>query len=156
MSDSKVKVTAKDGCVIVKSDSNGNYGHIRVEQVRMVVDDTTGFAKRKLLSALVPGTIEDLKGFGWSEGDEVNGKIRIVEQLKPFNKKEPDRDFKIAGETGVVCQQNGQPIYRKHFFTLNMNLGDDLEHHTNRDEISEVYAELKENAALKPNEDFNL
>jgi hypothetical protein len=160
MSDSKVKVTAKDGHVIVKSKKNEDYGHIRVEQVRMVVDDTTGFAKMKPISALIPGTIKDLKGFGWSEGDEVDGMIRIVEQMKPFNKKDPDRDLKIAGKTGIVCQKDGEPIYRKHFFTLNMNLGDTLEAHNNQEEISEAHAALKEaegeGSAIKPNEDFNL
>lgn len=156
MSDSKVLVTSKDGHVIVKS-ANEEFGHIRVEQVRMVVDDTTGFAKMKKISALVPGKISHLKGFGWKDGDEVNGKIRIVERLSPFNKKDPDRDLKIAGKSGIVCEQDGKPIYRKHFFTLNINLGDDLKEHTNDDEIREAYAALNgETEGIQPNEDFNL
>ena len=160
MSDSKVLVTAnKEGHVIVKSKNNPEYGHIRVEQQRMVIDDSTGFAKLKPISALVPGTIKDLKGFGWKDGDEVNGKIRIVEQFDPFNKKDEDRDLKVAGKTGIVCSQDGQPIYRKHFFTFNIDLADKLEEHTNQEEISEAHAALKlEGAgdAITPNEDFNL
>lgn len=156
MSDSKVLVTAKDGHVIVQS-ANKNFGHIRVEQVRMVLDDNTGFAKRKKISALIPGTIQDLKGFGWKEGDEVEGKIRIVERLHPFNKKDPDRDLKIAGKSGVTCEQDGKPIYRKHFFTFNLSLDDALEAHTNEEEIREAYAEINgEEAGIKPNEDFDL
>ena len=82
---SKVKVTADDaGNVIIRSAKNPEYGHIRVEQVRMVIDDT-GFARKKKLSALIPGTVEDLKCFGWSDGDETNGQIVIKDSLKPFN-----------------------------------------------------------------------
>jgi len=160
MSDSKVLVTAKDGHVIVKSVNNGVYGHIRVEQVRSTIDDSTGFAKMKKISALVPGTIKDLKGFGWKDADEISGKIRIVERLNPFNKKDPDRDLKIAGKSGVVCEKDGQPIYRKHFFTFNLDLADALIAHTNEDEIREMYEANKEVngnvSSIEPNEDFNL
>jgi len=159
MSDSKVQVTSnKEGHTVVISKNNADYGHIRVVQERMVIDDNTGFAKLKPISALVPGTVKDLKGFGWKDGDLVDGKIRIVEQLTPFNKKDEDRDHKVAGKTGIVCCQDGQPIYRKHFFTFNMKLEDKLEKHTNQEEISEAHAKLKEDvgAGIEPNEDFNL
>jgi len=158
MSDSKVKVTAnKDGHVIVKSGNNEEYGHIRVEQVRMVVDDTTGFAKMKKISALIPGIIKELKGFGWTDQQEIEGKIRIVEQFHPFNKKEPDRDIKIAGKSGIVCTFDGKPIYRKHFWTPKASLEDSMQEHDNDAEISQAYAELKEEeGVVKPNDDFNL
>jgi len=157
MSDSKVLVTAKDGHVIVISKNNSDYGHIRVQQNRMVIDDSTGFAKLKPISALIPGAVKDLKGFGWKEGDEVDGKIRIVEQLEPFNNKDEDRDHKVAGKTGIVCVQDDQPIFRKHFFTFNMNLEDKLEEHTNQEEISAAHAALKlENSNMPQSEDFNL
>jgi hypothetical protein len=155
MSDSKVTVTAnKEGHVIVTSKNNADYGHIRVQQIRMVVDDTTGFAKMKPISALIPGTVKDLNGFGWSENDEVSGKIRIVEQLKPFNPKNPDRDLKVAGKSGITCMQDGKPIYRKHFFSLNGEIADKLEAHDNQDEIKAAYA--VETSAMEPNKDFDL
>lgn len=176
MNNSKVKVTAnKEGHVIVKSGTNAIYGHIRVEQVRMVIDDVTGFAKRKKISALIPGIIDDLKGFGWSDNQEIEGKIRIVEQLYPFNKKDPDRDLKIAGESGIVCCKDGTPIYRKHFYTQNISLNDINELHNNEDEILQAYEEAKgyadvngnvvkaepvevdgNKASIQHNDDFNL
>ena len=117
--ESKVKVTADQaGNVIVRSAKNPEYGHIRVEQIRMVIDDT-GFARKKKLSALIPGTVEDLKGFGWSDSDEVGGHIIVKDSLKPFNKKDPERDYKVAGKSGVVCCVDGQPIFRRNFYTLN-------------------------------------
>ncbi|MBP01292.1 MAG: hypothetical protein CMM25_00570 [Rhodospirillaceae bacterium] len=154
--DAKTKVAAdKAGNVIVRSSNNPEYGHIRVEQTRMVIDDS-GFARRKKLSALIPGLVEDLKGFAWSADEQVEGKIIVKESLNPFNSSDPERDYKIAGNSGIVCCQDGQPIYRKNFFTLSSSAEDVSVEHTNGDEIKAAYAELKENAALKPNEDFSL
>jgi len=156
--DSKVKVTAdKAGNVIVKSANNPEFGHIRVEQTRMVVEDN-GFARRKKLSALIPGTITDLKGFGWESDQEVEGKIIVKESVKPFNKRDPERDFKVAGKSGVVCTVDDAPIYRKHFYTLSSTADDVLVEHDNEEEIKAAYAELNEETqdAVQPNENFDL
>ena len=142
--DSKVLVTAKDGHVIVKS-KNADFGHIRVEQTRMVIEEN-GFARKKTLSALIPGTIADLKGFGWEVGQEVEGKIIVKEATSPFNKRDPERDFKIAGKSGVVCTTEENPIYRKHFYTLSSTADDVLLAHDNVEDIKAAYAELGENA----------
>lgn len=154
--DAKVVVAAdKAGNVIVRSSNNPEYGHIRVEQTRMVIDES-GFARRKKLSALIPGLVEDLKGFGWEAGELVSGKIIVKESLTPFNANDPERDYKIAGNSGIVCCQDGQPIYRKNFFTLSSSAEDTSVEHTNGEEIKAAYAELKETSAMKPNQDFSL
>lgn len=141
---SKVRVNADAaGNVIVPSKNNPGYGHIRVEQIRMIIDER-GFARKKTVSALIPGTIEDLKAFGWVAGSEVEGKIVVKERLTPFNTSEPERDYKVAGETGIVCCQDGQPIYRKAFYTLNMNAYDETVEHTNGEDIKAAYAEIVE------------
>jgi hypothetical protein len=158
MNDSKVKVTAHEGEDVIVIGANAEYGYIRVEQERMVIDDNTGFARTVLLSALVPGAVVDLKKFNWVADQIVDGKIRIVEQMIPFNKKDVNRDIKVAGKTGIVCSKNGQPIYRKYFFTRNLALEDKLEEHTNEAEISERYSSMQSGvtAGVSPNEDFNL
>jgi hypothetical protein len=158
MSKSKVKVSSDDaGNVIVKGDNNPEYGYIRVTQTKMDTDSRTGFAKMKEVTALIPGTITDLKGFGWSAGQTVDGNIIVVESLEPFNKKDPDRDLKIAGETGVICTVEGQPIYRRNIFTFNASLNDELIQHDNQDDIKAAYASAKaSSSAVQPNEDFNL
>jgi hypothetical protein len=162
-----VKVTADEaGNVIVKSKTNPEYGHIRVEQTRMLIDNS-GFARKMKLSALIPGTVEDLAGFGWDAGEAVEGKIIVRQSLAPFNKKDPERDYKIAGETGIVCCVDGEPIYRKHFYTADSTATDyDTDEsgeivngglkHTNGLEIQAAYASSKESAKLEPNQDFNL
>ena len=154
--DARVVVAADTaGNVIVRSSNNPEYGHIRVEQTRMVIDDS-GFARKKKLSALIPGLVEDLKGFGWTSGELVDGKIIVKESLTPFNTQEPERDYKIAGNSGIVCCQDGMPIYRKNFFTLSTSAEDTSVEHTNGEEIKAAYAELKETSAMRPNEDFSL
>jgi len=138
---SNVRVTADDnGNVVIVSKNNPEWAHIRVEQSRIVIDDN-GFARKRTISALVHGTVEDLKSFGWTANSELPGKIIFKESLEPFNVTQPERDYKIAGKTGIVCCQDGQPIYRKTFYTMNANAVDKSEAHTNIEDIRAAYAE---------------
>ena len=149
---SKVKVTADDaGNVIIPSQSNPEWGYIRVIQDRMFIDDN-GFARKKTLSALIPGLVTDLKGFDWKNNQEVSGSIVVRESFESFNAKEPERDYKIAGKSGIVCCQDGQPIYRKTFYTLKNAAEDVAVAHTNIEDIRASYAqgaEVKENSNLQ-------
>jgi len=154
--DAKVKVTADDkGLVIIPSENNPLYGYIRVAQTRMQIDDATGFAKRVNLSALIPGKVEDLKGFGWVAGQEVEGKIRVVEQLEAFSDKNPEKDYKVAGSSEIVCTVDDQAIYRKHFYCMNASKEDVYLEHNNQDVIKAHYANAPK-TAMKPSEDFTL
>lgn len=143
---SKVKVAGDEtGSVIVISKSNPEYGTIRVVQDRAVFDES-GFARKKSLSALIAGRVSDLKSFGWKSNQELDGKIVIRESLTPFNAKDPDRDFKVAGKSNIVCCLDGEPIYRKTFYTENMNLQDEIIAHNNTDAIRAAFLEEKEKA----------
>jgi hypothetical protein len=71
--------------------------------------------------------------------------------LSPFNPDNPDRDLKLAGETGVICRYDDQPIYRQTFFTPNMSAYDTLIAHTNADEIREVQAAQRTLATMTAN-----
>lgn len=148
---SAVRVTAIDGNVVIPSRSNPKWGYIRVEQARIVIDDR-GFGQIKPVSALIQGLIKDLKKFGWREGQELKGVIIFKEQLTPFNKKEPHRDYKVAGKSGIVCCIDGSPIYRKTFYKPNPNAQDvyilddngNPMGHTNGDEIRLAYEQMAE------------
>ena len=142
---SKVKVTAEEvtGNVVVVSKNNPEWGHIRVEQSRTTIDDN-GFARKRNISALIHGTVEDLKSFKWVNGQEVTGQIIAKESLEPFNMNSPERDYKIAGKTGIVCCQDGQPIYRKTFYTLNSSAEDVLVSHNNIEDIRAAYSTSNE------------
>ena len=142
---SKVKVTADDaGNVIIPSQSNPEWGYIRVIQDRMFIDDN-GFARKKTLSALIPGLVTDLKGFDWKNNQEVSGSIVVRESFESFN-----------GKSGIVCCQDGQPIYRKSFYTLSTDVKDFTIEHNNGDAIKAAYVISKETVATTETSDFAL
>jgi hypothetical protein len=135
---SKVKVVAdKNGNIIGVSTNNPEYGYIRVEQVATQINDQ-GWLRNVKRSAIIKGKVEDLLSCNYKEGSEIQGSIVVKESFEPFNPTNPERDFKIAGETGVVCRVDDQPIYRQTFFTKNPNAIDELITHTNSDEIRDV------------------
>ena len=153
---SKVKVVADatTGAVINVSPNNDDYGYIRVEQARTVIDDN-GFLRRKVVSTLVPGLLPDLQAENYYNGQELPGKIIIKESLTPFNEKTPEKDLKIAGDTGIVCKFEGSPIYRKTQYTLASNAEDVLIKHDNVEELRAAYAvQNSKPQAIKPNTDF--
>ena len=158
---SKVIVTADatTNAVINVSQNKPEWGYIRVQQVRTMIDDN-GFLKRKTVSAIVPSLLVDLQASGFFAGQQLDGKIVIEESLEPFNDKTPERDLKIAGETGIVCTLAGQPIYRRTKFSFDGNISDTLIKHDNVEELRAAYAisskpntEALKNAA---GQDFNI
>lgn len=145
-------VTNEDGNVVNYSESNSGFGHIRVEQTRSIIDEK-GWLTRKKLIAFIPGKVEDLEDAGYAEGQVLNGKIIIKESLKPFNVKNPEKDIKLAGITGIQCKVGNDPIYRKCIYTEDLTQSDEFIQHTNSDEIKSQY---KRTITLKPNESFSL
>ena len=157
--ETKVKVTGDElGNVIHQSVNNPEYGYVRVEQVRSIFDDN-GFLRRKKISALIHGTMEDLKQEGYYVGLELPGKIVIIESIKPTNKKDGTINLKYAGDTGVVCKINGQPIYRKTIYTIITNVVDELVKHDNSEEIKAANGQSKiKLSAVNPlaSDEFNI
>jgi hypothetical protein len=152
---SKVFVVADETGAVINVSDNSDYGYVRVQQTRTMIDDN-GFVRRKSISALMPGLVEDLKAMNLYGGQALDGKIVIEEALSPFNKKNPERDLKIAGETGIVCTLGGLPIYRRTKFTFNESTPDSTVDHDNIDELRAAYAAQASNAAVQPNEDFSI
>ena len=133
----KVMITADQQGNIIGVTRNPEYGYVRVEQVARVINDQ-GWLKNAKRSALIKGKIEDLLLCEFVAGQELSGKIVVKESLEPFNLSDPDRDLKIAGDTGVVCRFNDQPIYRQTFYTPNENACDEFITHNNGNEIKDV------------------
>lgn len=157
--DSKVKVLKnEDDSVLNISENNPDYAWVLLQQVRTVVDDS-GFLRRKPVTAILPGPVEDMKAMNFYAGQELPGKILIKEALVPFNLKNPDRDLKIAGESGIVCKLEGFPIYRKTYYTTKSNIEDIFVQHDNKDEIKSVFnGSMKANTETlqKASEDFDI
>lgn len=152
----KVIVTAdKAGNVINTSQNNPEWGYIRVEQLRATIDDQ-GFARKTVLSALIYGKVADLSDFGWKAGTELPGKIVVVESTTPFNEKNPEKDLKVAGSTGIVCMLGSEPIYRKNMYKADPSATDSTIEHTNGEEIRAAYVAARSNAAITPNGEFSM
>lgn len=153
---SKVKVVADatSNAVIVTSENNADWGYVRLEQVRTVIDDN-GFIARKTMSCLLKGPIETLKESGFYAGQELPGTIIVEESLTPFNKKNPERDYKIAGQTGIICRQAGAPIYRRTKYVPTPNAADGtMVEHDNIEELRAAYASTTN--AVQPNQAFDI
>jgi len=156
---SKVIVLSDEttGTVVNVSQNNPEYGYIRVQQVRTMIDDN-GFLRRKPVSALIPGTLAELQESGFFSGQQLDGKIVVEESLEPFNDKTPERDLKIAGETGIVCTLGGLPIYRRTKFSFDTTGADTLIKHDNVEELRAAYA-VGQSKAIKnarQSDDFSI
>jgi len=137
---SKITVLADEatGTDVNVSQNNPDYGYIRVQQIRTMIDDN-GFLRRKPVSALIPGTVDELKATGFFANQQLDGKIVVEESLEPFNDKEPTRDLKVAGETGIVCTLGGLPIYRRTKMSFDGTSADTLVKHDNIEELRQAY-----------------
>ena len=125
------------GNVIRVSQNNADYGHLRLQQERVIFGNT-GWVNKKTVKTLLHGKVEDLRDMGLQNMTELPGKIIINESLEPFNTNDPDRDLKMAGKTGIICCQDGQPIYRKTMYVSDVNAEDTLVAHNNGDAIREA------------------
>ena len=158
---SKVVVLGDEttNAVVNVSQNKPEWGYIRVQQIRTMIDDN-GFLRRKPVSALIPGTLSELTESGFYAGQQLDGKIVVEESLEAFNAKTPERDLKIAGDTGIVCTIGGLPIYRRTKFTLDSTAQDTLIKHDNVDQLRSAYANAsKANTSANQNaagQDFNI
>lgn len=151
----KVVANATTGAVVNVSESNPDYGYIRLEQTKAIVDDN-GFFKPRTISTLLQGNFNELTGMGFFNGQELPGKIQIKESLEAFNSKNPERDVKKAGDTGIVCTQGGAPIYRKTVYDMTGSKADTFVQHDNIEELRAAYEAQKAPSAIKPNADFSI
>jgi len=146
--DSKVKVLKnEDGSVLTVSEKNPEYAYVRVQQIRTVVDDS-GFLRRKPVNAIIPGHIDDMKAMNFFADQELPGTVLIKEALVPFNAKDPERDLKVAGSTGIVCTLDGLPIYRKTYYSIKSNVEDIFVQHDNKEQIKAAFSNASANSEV--------
>lgn len=137
---SKAIITAdQDGNIISVSPNNPEYGSIRVESVVNQINNQ-GWLKPVKRTAFIKGLVKDLHAANFKAGQVLPGRIVVKESFFPFNPINPEKGLKIAGETGIVCRVDDQPIYRQTFYTEDANAQDELITHNNGDEIREVQA----------------
>lgn len=152
----KIVADATTGAVVRVSETNPDFSSIRLEQVRTVIGNNN-FIERKVVSTLLQGATSDLTAMGFYAGQELPGTIVIEESMTPFNKKTPERDLKVAGETGIICTVGGQPIYRRAVYSTASNAQDTLIKHDNVEQLRSAYAQAN-SAGIKnaAGQDFNI
>ena len=152
----KIVADATTGAVVRVSETNPEFSSVRLEQVRTVIGNNN-FIERKTVSTLLQGATADLTAMGFYAGQELPGTIVIEESLTPFNKKNPERDLKIAGETGIICSVGGQPIYRRAVFSTASNATDTLIKHDNVEQLRSAYSSANSSAIRNAaGQDFNI
>lgn len=152
---SKVLVVADatTNAVINVSTNNPEWGYVKLQQAKTVVDDN-GFLRRTVLTSLIQAPVAILQEMKYYGGQILPGTLVIEESLEPFNKKNPERDLKIAGKTGIVCRVDDQPIYRRVRYTENADAVNKTIQHTNVEELREAYNAQSATTGIKPNGDF--
>jgi hypothetical protein len=152
----KIVADATTGAVVRVSETNPDFASVRLEQVRTVIGNNN-FIERKTVSTLLQGATSDLTAMGFYAGQELPGSIVVEESLTPFNKKNPERDLKIAGETGIVCRVGDQPIYRRSTYSTASNAQDTLIKHDNVEQLRSAYAQ-NNSAGIRSaaGQDFNI
>lgn len=152
----KIVADATTGAVVRVSETNPEFASVRLEQVRTVIG-SNNFIERKVVSTLLQGATADLTAMGFYAGQELPGNIVVEESLTPFNKKNPERDLKIAGETGIVCRVGEQPIYRRSTYSAAANAQDTLIKHDNVEQLRSAYAQANSSAIRNAaGQDFNI
>lgn len=129
----KVQIVPDELGNVIRMSNNPEFGYVRLSQDSHKV--TNGFVKKIPLSTLLHGELESLRSMDIQNKTELSGKIIVKEQLTPFSTDNSDRDYKIAGNTGIICCVHGEPIYRKTFFTEDVTAENILLDHTNGDAI---------------------
>ena len=131
-------VPNEHGAKIRVSKNNPEYAHVLLVQNKTWIAPS-GWVRKRRMSTLINGKVEDLKEIGLNKMKYLPGQIVIKEQLEPFScSSDQDRDIKYAGDTGVICCKDGEIIYRKCFYDASMTDTDVFVQHTNGDAIREA------------------
>ena len=129
----------EQGNVVRVSKNNPEFGYVRLVQSKRVIRG--GWVNKKETSALLQGSVEDLTACNYSALEVLDGNIIIKESFTPFNKKNPEKNLKVAGDSGVTCkgvdQETGEvrDIYRTTEYDDTGLLKDEMIPHVNGDEI---------------------
>lgn len=132
----------KDGSYIHKSE--GGKGHIKLYEKRVMFKN--GRAITKEVRTILKGDLGTLESIKLNKDNTLNGKIVIEESLVPF--RDATKDIKVAGLTKTPCKLKGKIIYRKTYYTNDINTEDILISHDNHEELSNSFKKLNLKADL--------
>jgi len=145
---SKITIQTGRGGQIIFANEKGNTS-IRLNQSKAEVTQQ-GFVKLSNRVFYVKGSKEELQALGWNKDTQLTGNLVVQESLEPFNKSNPDYDFKVVPGTGVICTVDGEPIYRRTIWDPTGNVTDTFIAHDNKEEIMAALAQRDSNSAIIP------
>ena len=129
---SKVTVIeTANGSAINVNPNNPEFGYIRVGQTLSKFNQD-GWLQSENRYFLLKGKIEELQNSGIQSGHTLPGKLVRQESLEPFDAYSSP---KVAGDSGVICTVNGQPIYSRVVYDATGTMQDALIAHDNKEEI---------------------
>lgn len=128
----KVTVLASaNETLVTVNPNNPEYGYIRVGQT-LSKFSPEGWIKNENRSFLLKGRVAELQNCGLSVGQGMPGRLVRQEALEPFDDYSQP---KVAGDSGVICKVNGQPIYSRVVYDATGTMEDTLIAHDNKEEI---------------------
>ena len=147
MSKILVKTHPETGRVLTQNPKNQDWSTVRLEQETFVMNGR--IAGKVTRSAFITGPTEVLNAMNLQPNGEypVPGKLVVKESLTPFYE---GQKAKVAGDTGVECKLDGQPIYRQVEFSNDTTAPDVLIAHNNTEEIRAVQAVQTAAAQVTP------
>ena len=102
--------------------------------------DANGKSRTLVRTAIIADDLADIiKECKPNEAGIVQGKIVIIESLKPIISKNKQVGLKIAGHSGIPCTYKGRSIYMQFKLKSDVNAKDIRIQHDNRDEISKAF-----------------
>jgi hypothetical protein len=129
-------ITDPQGRVVIPT-NNPDYGYVKLQQ-KIKEFDEAGWLQVKTRTTLVKGRLDWLNDLRWTAGMKLPGRLVVRESLEPFNPENAEHEIKYAGDTGVICRVDDQPIYRRSFWDQTGVKQDVLITHTNIDEIRAI------------------
>ena len=141
---SPISIVTDDKGMVIRQTANPEYGFIVLKQSRTMIQSnpnnakSMGWLKTQNMSTLIKGKIEELQLLGYTKDTVLPGKIVVLESTTPFSEENPDQHLKIAGDTGIICCIDGEPIYRMTYYTPDVNAQDEFVVHDNVDAIRQA------------------
>lgn len=136
---SKVIVSADDNGNVIRQTKNEEWSNVLLTQSKLTFSNNNVMGNKPKSVLMLIRTDEALamqEAGVLFAGQELDGNIIVEEQTMPFNETDPDRDLKVAGDTGIICATaDGEPIYRKSRYDASGTLTDTLVPHANGAEI---------------------
>lgn len=140
MSDNKVKVVADENGNVIRQSRNPEIGYIVLRQEQDEISKS-GWINTKTRTALLKGTLDQLKNQKLRKNSTLPGKIVVFETTTPLSSLDPERGLKRAGKDGIICcTADGEPIYRETYWDPTGEDTDVMIAHANGDAIREANA----------------